>query len=236
MAKKKTQPRALSPTQVAELMREWRESPLRAQILADENDFDYIGKHWPGLFSCIKLSGKWRAALDWKLHLRCIELLTPAGWVNDSLLRTLIIEAGTMAEHGAKPDGALAQLFDSLIHRPKNERQNGADDAKRLLCAVVDELANLPRKHHGSKITVRIAGHEQPVPLAYAAIEHARRLVEMHQRLPTKIEVQRSMEDAFPDLIHLSKSAWPKVWKEAGLVTLPMGEYGTGNVPLGSRK
>jgi len=218
MAKKKTQPRALADFG-------WHETDVQI---------------WPGLFKFFKAHGVAYAELSDRLYNRSCSILCGTSPIVGHPKYWGVRCAAKMASFGAR--GQCPSVINDLFKwvsdaQSRPERERRAEEAKEILCTILDEFAGTNQvKPHGSKQTVVMDGNEKPVPLAYAAIEHARQLVEIRQRLPTKIEVQRSMEDAFPDLIHLSKSAWPKVWKEAGLVTLPMGEYGTGNVPLGSRK
>lgn len=122
---------------------------------------------------------------------------------------------------------ALGDLFKGLRDaKSRDERERKAKEAKEILCAIVDELAGTDQATpHGSKITVPLPGHETPVPLAYAAIEHARRLVETHQELPSKAEVRHALIKSYPEeLAVLAPSTWPKVWREAGLKDLPVSK------------
>ena len=212
----------LTPRSLADLA--WKETEVQA---------------WPRLFRLVEADGQFYAELSDELYLHSCRLLNGVSPIAGTHRFRSVLNAAKMATFGIR--GGTPSVINDLFKwvsdaKSKAERRSRAHEAKEILCLAIDSVAgDLQKASHGSKITVPLAGHKLRVPLAFAAIEHARRLVEMHQRLPTKIEVQRSMEDTFPDLIHLSKSAWPKVWKEAGLVTLPMGEYGSGNVPLGSR-
>lgn len=200
---------------------------------------------WPRLFECWTEEGKKRAGLSRELSERKHSLITREDIIelreNDRFHTVhqnavaLIVQA--KAETGEYVAQPIAELF-LWVWEPESlaEREQRAAEAKRIMCSSIDCIAgNIEEAIHASKQTVVMADYDKPVVVAVAAIEHARQLVETHQKLPTKIEIQRTMEDAFPELLKLSQSAWPKIWKDAGLSGLPKGSYGTGNVQPSSR-
>lgn len=171
----------------------------------------------PDLFLCGgDNDGKPFAALGLSLQRRVFELTSAAPWKMNALT-SLVAEALKMPITGAPHDGELARLFSKLRTAPSTRKS-----AKRLLCALVDELAETPRAQVPGKTLVRMAG--QDVPVSVAAIEHARLIVEREQRLPTKGEVQRALQAEFRFLKTAAPSLWPKIWREAGLASLPHGK------------
>jgi hypothetical protein len=86
------------------------------------------------------------------------------------------------------------------------------------------------RKAHGNTAAVEAlfeSGKTRKMPLAWAAIQIARELVESTQGLPTKGEVQRRVEAVFPDANGLSEAKWRQAWKDAALDSLPHDEAWT---------
>jgi hypothetical protein len=86
------------------------------------------------------------------------------------------------------------------------------------------------RKAHGNTAAIECHfenGKTRKMPLAWAAIQIARELVESTQNLPTKGEVQRRLESLFPDSKGLSEAKWRQAWKDAALDSLPHDEAWT---------
>lgn len=86
------------------------------------------------------------------------------------------------------------------------------------------------RKAHGNTVAIEArfeSGKTRKMPLAWAVIQIARELVESTQDLPTKGEVQRRVETAFPDADGLSEAKWRQAWKDAALDSLPHDEAWT---------
>lgn len=97
----------------------------------------------------------------------------------------------------------------------------------KRLETVLDSLENqTARKSHGSAAMLPFPifspfGPFREMPLAWVALETARRLVEVRRSLPTKGEVREAIERQYPQAIHFKETAWREAWKAAGLKTLP---------------
>lgn len=101
----------------------------------------------------------------------------------------------------------------------KELRRKARKRITKKLDRALDGLENKSRrKSHGSAITLEMNGGEKQ--LAWVVLEHARRLVETTQDLPTKGQVKQSVISAFPMAESVSTAQWASAFKEAGLAEL----------------
>ena len=188
---------------------------------------------WPGLFSLRQFLGHWIAELAPELH-NHQQFLLDKSYVHgeESPRRKRVKESALVLSIVPKPQLRDTIGITELFHwvrsaKSEAESQRRAEAAKEYLCNAVDWITGRTHEQaplHKRKKTVEIEDHDRPVPVAYAAIEHALKLVEIHHRLPTKAEVRHSLVNAHPEelgKLDPDASFWSDLWTEAKLKGLP---------------
>ncbi|MFZ4764337.1 MAG: hypothetical protein ACOYMN_05240 [Roseimicrobium sp.] len=108
---------------------------------------------------------------------------------------------------------------------------------KTLMKRFENALDAIDKKdtRHAHKNTATLSfynqdGQPRQMPLAWAAIEYARLLVERTHELPNKKQIKDAIKNDFPlcrikgaeqSINQVSKETWTQCWKEAGLAELP---------------
>ncbi|HAL72741.1 MAG TPA: hypothetical protein DCP71_13325 [Verrucomicrobiales bacterium] len=103
---------------------------------------------------------------------------------------------------------------------PGEVRAKARNKITKLIVKALDGLEKKgERKSHGSAITLEMADGKKQL-LAWVILEHARKLVEATQELPTKGQIKQSVITAFPTTQSVSSAQWAKAFKDAGLANL----------------
>lgn len=129
---------------------------------------------------------------------------------------------------------ALDQSIGTLLHNIVYAEGKAQSDSLKALKKVFNlackrwSARSAPAMAHGhsKKLRLRPSNYHETLPLA--AIEAARMYCEETLQLPTKSDLQQSLESFDSKLKEWKSSRWSRLWKEAGLDGLLRAPQGHG--------
>lgn len=187
-------------------------------------------KSWPGLFELHQNpDGSFRVELGVELIRRELRLRWKLSANEGELALALMMLAHLSADMPEKFLALMAsKIRDSFGDDLKTLSTTGESmpaksrarkNIEKVIRHALDAVENKgTRRSHGSAIAFEFYGDERP--LAWFVIEHARKLVETNQRLPSKGEVRESIKGAQAASGRVSSAQWAAAFKEAGLASL----------------